>query len=186
MPDYRAGDTAGGIKLGLLRRPETANRGPMRLVPLTLLLAVTLSAAAPTTPYKVGDAFAPFTTKDQHDKPYTYEGGARTVIVAFDMSSGKAANAFFEKQPADFLPQQKAIFISNIHGMPGIARVFAMPKMKKYPHRILLADAEGFLARYPVKEDHLTVLSLDDKGTITDVRHLKPAKELASVFAPQK
>lgn len=159
----------------------------MRLLPLYLALALSLSAAAPApAPYKVGDSFAAFATKDQHDKAYAYEGGARTIVVAFDMSAGKAANAFFEKQPVDFLPQQKTLFISNIHGMPGIARVFAMPKMKKYPHRILLADAEDFLARYPKKDNTLTVLSLDEKGIITGIRHVKPEKELATVFAPAK
>jgi hypothetical protein len=154
----------------------------MRFILLTLALAATLAAQ----PYKVGDAFAPFSTKDQHDKPYTYESGTRLVIVAFDMTSGKNANAFFEKQPADFLPSRKAVFISNIHGMPGIARTFAMPKMRKYPHRILLADATDFLARYPTKEDHLTVLSLDEKGAITSLRFVDPKKEMASIFAAAK
>ncbi len=151
-----------------------------------LLLFVFLTAAAfgaaPTAPYKVGDTFVGFSTKDQHDKPYTYEGGARTVVVAFEMGTGKSANAFFEKQPADFLNQHQAIYLSNIYGMPGIARAFALPKMKKYPHRILIADAEGFLARYPEKDDHLTVLSLDGKGVITAIRHVNPKKDLPSVF----
>ena len=118
-----------------------------RLTSLLLVLAATAFAAAPSDLYKVGDRFAPFSTKDQHDKPYAYEGGARLVLVAFEMGAGKAANAFLEKQPAGFLDQHRAIYISNIHGMPGVARMFALPKMKKYPHRILLADAEGFLNR---------------------------------------
>ncbi|MBI5690076.1 MAG: hypothetical protein HZC55_08235 [Verrucomicrobia bacterium] len=155
----------------------------MRLFPLYLALATALSAAQP---YRVGDTFAAFSTKDQHDKPYSYAGGARLVVVAFDMSSGKAANAFFEKQPADFLGAQQAIFISNIHGMPGIARAFAMPKMKKYPHRILLADSEDFLVRYPKKEDHLTVLDLDPKGAVTGIRFVDPKKGLPAVFPGAK
>jgi hypothetical protein len=155
----------------------------MRLLSLFLALAVSLFAAEP---YKVGDRFAAFITKDQHDKPYTYEGGVRTVIVAFDMSTGKAANAWFEKQPADFLARHSAIYVSNIHGMPGIARVFALPKMKKYPHRILLADAEGFLARYPAKEGHLTVVSLDAQGIIAAIRQVKPEADLPAIFSRAK
>ena len=153
-----------------------------RLTSLLFVLAATAFAAATSDVYKVGDTFAPFSTKDQHDKPYTYEGGARLVLVAFEMGAGKAANAFLEKQPAGFLDQHRAIYISNIHGMPGVARMFALPKMKKYPHRILLADAEGFLSRYPRKEDHLTVLALDDNGTITSIRHVNPKTDLPSVF----
>ncbi len=133
--------------------------------------------------YKVGDTFAAFATKDQHDKPYAYEGGARLVIVSFEMGTGKAANGFFETKGAAFLGEQKAVFIANIHGMPGIARAFALPKMRKYPHRILLGDAPDFLARYPEKDDFLTVLTLDPKGVITDIRHVNPKKEMATIFA---
>ncbi len=148
---------------------------------LALLLGTGVASAAEK--YKVGDTFAAFTTKDQHDKPYAYEGGARLVIVSFEMGTGKAANGFFESKGAAFLGEQKAVFIANIHGMPGIARTFALPKMRKYPHRILFADAADFLARYPEKDDFLTVLRLDPKGVITDIRHVNPKKEMATIFA---
>ncbi len=150
------------------------------------LLALLAGTAALAGVYQPGDTFEGFTTKDQHDQIYTYEGGARLVIVAFAMSPGKAANAYLEKQPADFLGKHRALFISNIHGMPGIGRAFALPKMRKYPHRILLADAERFLDRYPSQEDKVTVLSLDEAGRITAVRFVDPAKELSGVFAPPK
>lgn len=152
---------------------------------LALGVVSSLVAATPEK-YRVGDAFAAFTTKDQHDQPYTYANGVRLVIVAFEMGAGKAANAFFEKQPATFLDSHHAIFISNIHGMPGIGRMFALPKMKKYPHRILLADAPDFLVRYPAQEDLLTVLTLDERGAITAIRHVNPKKDMASIFGPAK
>lgn len=151
---------------------------------LLLILGVlipALASAAAAAPYVVGDAFAAFTTKDQHDQPFAYEGGARLVVVAFEMDTGKAANAFLEKKGAEFLAQKRALFLSNIHGMPGIARTFALPKMRKYPHRILLADAPDFLARYPSRENHLTALTLDDKGAITAIRFV-PKKEAGTAF----
>ncbi len=151
---------------------------------ILLFCLATLSLAA--APYRVGDTFEAFTTKDQHDRSFTYTGGSRLIIVSFEMGSGKAANSYFEEQPAGFLDQQKALFIANIHGMPGIGRAFALPKMRKYPHRILLADAENFLVRYPTEEDKLTVLTLDEAGKITAVRFINPKKELAGLFAPAK
>lgn len=157
---------------------------PLLALFLGLIAPALLSAAAPAAKlYAVGDTFASFTTRDQHDKPYTYEGGARLIVVSFEMDTGKAANAFLEKQPADFLAQRRAVFIADIHGMPGIGRAFALPKMRKYPHRIILADADGFLARYPSKDNHLTALALDEKGVITAIRFI-PKKEAASAFAP--
>ena len=150
----------------------------MRFLATFLLIAAALAAQ----PYRPGDRFAAFSTKDQHDRAFTYEGGAKRVIVAFEMGSGKAANAFFEQQPADFLTRHETIFLSNIYGMPGIARAFAMPKMRKYPHRILIADGKDFLARYPTQEDQLTVLTLDAAGVITDIRFVEPKRGLPAVF----
>ncbi|MBX3737119.1 MAG: hypothetical protein KF715_10540 [Candidatus Didemnitutus sp.] len=152
------------------------------LVALCLLAPVLTHAGAAPAPYAVGEKLAAFSTRDQHDKPFNYEGGARLVIVSFVMGTGKAANAFFERQPADFLAQHHALFIANIHGMPGIARAFALPKMRKYPHRILLADAEDFLVRYPQQDDRLTVLTLDDSGAITAIRFVDPKKDLPALF----
>ena len=159
---------------------------PRFLLVLLVLVGGSYASAFAAEKYKVGDPFASFTTKDQHEKSYTFEAGTRLVVVAFEMGAGKAANAFLEKQPAEFLGAHKAIFVSNIHGMPGIGRMFALPKMKKYPHRILLADAEDFLARYPAQEDQLTVFTLDDKGVITGIRHVNPKKDMASIFAAAK
>lgn len=161
----------------------------LRLLLLACVLlapAALRAAAAPAAPtYAVGDTFAPFSTKDQHDRPFTYAGGARLVLVSFEMGTGKAANGFFEQQPADFLAREKTVFIANIHGMPGIARSFALPKMRRYPHRILLADAEDFLARYPMKDGHLTALTLDEQGVITAIRFVGK-KDVAALFAAAK
>lgn len=146
----------------------------------SLLLSAVLFAAEP---YKVGDTFESFTTKDQHEKDYTFAPGTRTVVVSFDMSDGKKANGWFAEKGADFLPQQNAIFIANVHGMPGIGRMFAFPKMRKYPHRILLADSENFLARYPAQKDKLTVIRLDEAGKITGISFADPEKGLDAVFS---
>lgn len=154
-----------------------------RLLVVSLLLAAPAwLLAADVKQYTVGDKFEGFTTRDQHDKPFTYAGGARLIVVSFEMDTGKAANSFLEQQGVDFLPKKNALFIADIFGMPGIGRAFAMPKMRKYPHRIILADAEGFLARYPSKENHLTALSLDAQGVITAIRFI-PKKEAAKAFA---
>jgi hypothetical protein len=147
---------------------------------LTLSL---LSAAVAAEPYKPGDLLEPFATRDQHDQPYRLTPGVRTVIVSFAMGSGKDANSYLEKQPAGFLADHQAVFVANIHGMPGVGRMFALPKMKKYPHRILLADAEHFLDRYPNQKDRLTVFTLDPAGKIEAIRFVNPEKEMASIFA---
>lgn len=133
--------------------------------------------------YKIGDKIDPFTVKDQHEKEFTFTPGPRIFIVSLEMSPGKKANKWFAEKGADFLPQQKAIFLSDIHGMPGIGRTFALPKMKKYPHRILLGDAKDLLVRYPKQDEKLTVFRLDDTARITAIEFVDPEKGLDAVFA---
>lgn len=153
--------------------------------PLLAATALALSAATALAAdlYKAGDAFASFTTKDQHEKDYTFAPGPRLVIVSFEMAEGKAANAFFATKGATFLDEQKTIFIANIHGMPAVGRFFALPKMKRYPHRILLADAETFLERYPHEDKKLTAIRLDPAGAITAIDFIDPEKDLPALFA---
>lgn len=145
------------------------------------LLGTALSRAAET--YKVGDTFEPFATKDAKGADYAYTPGAlRTLIVSYSMSNGKAVNGHLAAQATDFLDSHQAAFLADIHGMPAVGRFFAMPKMARYPHRILLGDADGLLARHPQVADRITVFTFDTKGAITAIRHLDPEKELGQLF----
>ena len=123
---------------------------------------------------QAGDTFPGFTVQDQHEVAYSLEKGVRYVIVSFDMPSGKATNKYLEEQGADFLPENNAVFLSNIYGMPWVGRKFALPKMKKYPHRILIADDENLLTDYPQKKGQVTVLELDADFTIKGIKYWDP------------
>ena len=66
--------------------------------------------------------------------------------------------------------------IANIHGMPGVGRMFALPKMKKYSHRIILGDDADLITRFPEQTGKVTVLTLDgDK--VTAIRFWTPESE---------
>ena len=58
--------------------------------------------------------------------------------------------------------------------MPAIGRFFAMPKMRKYPHRIMLADEEGLLVEFPKEEGKVTLFDLDSQGKIQAIRYWDP------------
>lgn len=124
-----------------------------------------------------GDPFPPFTAQDQHGVPFNFEPGIQTVLIAFEMGSSKAANRVLAELPEDYLDEHSAVYVSNIHGMPGIGRRFALPKMRKYPHRIVLADEENLLAPFPHRKGLVTVLELDDAGMIQSVGYWNPGEE---------
>ncbi|MGE0621930.1 MAG: hypothetical protein AB7I04_10100 [Pseudomonadales bacterium] len=125
-----------------------------------------------------GDPFPPFQAEDQHGKAYTFEPGARAVLIAFQMSAAKAANRYLAEQPAEYLDDHAAVYIANIYGMPGIGRRFALPKMRTYPHRIVLADGKDLLTPFPQQAERVTVLSLDEAGVIRSVSYWNPETAL--------
>ena len=146
-----------------------------------------VSAVLADEPLKVGDLVPSFKAKDQHGHEYELSSGVQRMFVSFDMSTGKEANAYFARKGAGLLPNAQAIYVSNIYGMPSIGRVFALPKMRKYPHRIILADSENLLARYPQQKDRITVLSLDANLRITGVAFWNPKEDVpAGLLTPQK
>jgi nitrous oxide reductase accessory protein NosL len=151
----------------------------------TVIAALLLAAAplfADTETYKPGDAVETFTVNDQHEKAYTLEPGVETIVVSFDMGNGRKANSWFEKKGTGFLEEHHAVYIANINGMPGIGRMFALPKMRKYPHRILLAETGETLTRFPKEDDKLTVIHLDADEKVTSVEFVDPKDGLSTVF----
>ena len=163
----------------------SALRSLTRIVFALVACALATSATHAAELYKVGDTFEAFATKDAKGKDYAYTPGAlKTLIVSYTMSNGKAVNGYLAAQPTDFLDSHNAAFLADIHGMPAIGRFFAMPKMERYPHRILLGDADDLLARHPRVEDRINVFTFDAQGAITSIRHLDPEKELNQLFTP--
>lgn len=149
-----------------------------------VLLAFSLSLLA-QDPFKNGDQIPAFDCKDQHEKEYHYTpGSVRILAVSYEMGVGKATNAWLAKQASDFLETRKSVFLADIHPMPGIGRMFALPKMRKYPHRIILGDDEELLKRHPRKKGHLTVFVFDASGKIEAIRYVDPEKDPEAAFRP--
>ena len=142
-----------------------------------VLLVLALVTASSAEVLKIGDAVPGFTAKDQHGEKFEFKPGPRVLLVSLDMSTGKKANTYFAAREPGYLDKAKAVYLSNIHGMPAIGRVFALPKMRKYPHRIVLADDEGLLAPMPRKNGLVTALLLDPSARITSVQFWDAEKQ---------
>lgn len=122
-----------------------------------------------------GVAFPELTDmQDQHGVAYPLPDEVKYIAVAFTMGVGKSANKYFAEKGSDFLPENNSVFIANIYGMPAIGRFFAMPKMQKYPHRIMLADAKDLLDEFPQRDDCVTVFDIDSAGKIKAIRYWDP------------
>lgn len=150
---------------------------------ISYIRILTIAALTLCTPFiraellSQGSTFPEFKGNDQFDTPCEVEADTRWVLISFDMSTGKKANQYFENAGKDFLPSHHAVFVANIYGMPWIGRKFALPKMRKYPHRILLADAEGLLDPFPQEASRVTVFKLNPDRTIAEIRFWDPGEE---------
>lgn len=112
--------------------------------------------------YMVGDHIAPITLKDQHDKTASVDEATRVVLFTRDMPGGKVVRKVIDGESADYLPDNQAVFLSNISGMPGfIAKMIALPMMRKHPYSIALDRDGEATKRIPSKDKNTTILILD-------------------------
>ena len=128
----------------------------------------------------VGDLVPTISAKDQHGQDFTFTNGTQFLLVATEMSSAKIANHQLADQGAGFLEKHQAVYIMDIHTMPGVARFFAFPKLRRYPQRIVLVDSAEALARFPVQADRVTVLALTPSGHVLKILYWNPASEPVS------
>ncbi len=146
---------------------------------LSVFLTVSFfsTASAIAQPYETGQTVETFTAADQHGTAFTLKPAeTHYLLVSHDMTTGKKANAALTALGKDHLPGKKAVYIANIHGMPGIGRFFAIPKMKKYAHQIILGDDANLIAKFPQQEGKVTVLKLAS-GRIQSISYWTPESE---------
>ena len=133
-------------------------------------------------PYVKGSTVKVFSAKDQHEQAYTFDAKTtRYLLVSHDMETGKKANGALTALGKDHLASKKAVYIANIHGMPGVGRMFALPKMKKYDHRIILGDDAALIADFPEQKGKVTVLGLSN-GKVESVQYWDPSTEGVNNF----
>lgn len=145
----------------------------------TALIAATLlgTAISFAAPYTAGQKVDSFQAKDQFEKEYTFKASeTRYLLVSHDMETGKKANSVLDALGKDYLPGKKAVYVANIHGMPGIGRMFAMPKMKKYSHRIILGDDANLIAKFPEEKGKVTVIAISD-SKVSSIKYWTPGNE---------
>ncbi len=133
-------------------------------------------------PYEKGQAVESFKAEDQYGTAFALEPSkTKFVLVSHDMETGKKANAALTALGKEFLPDKKAVYVANIDGMPAIGRMFAIPKMKKYSHRIILGDDAALIARFPKQAGKVTVLTLAN-GKVQSIAYWTPGVDAVGIY----
>lgn len=150
----------------------------LAIISLWLLLVPALPAAE----LDVGAAFPELVLEDQHEKEANFPSDTEIVIFAADKAGADQVNAYLKDQPATYLSQHKARFVSDISGMPSmITRMFALPKMRERPYSIYLVREEGAVSFIPAREGHVTVIYLRG-GQVTGISHVSTQGDFGKVF----
>lgn len=131
--------------------------------------------------FSINDNINSFSLPDQFDKIHTINEQTQTIIVSFEKGTGKMVSEFLSKKAPDFLQNHQAVFIADISQMPSfVTKLFALPKMRGYKHKILLIYKEND-ERFIQKEEMSTVYQLQ-KGEIKSIEYITTKDELAKVF----
>ena len=128
------------------------------LTALLLLLPLGLFADTP----KVGAPLVLPAVQDQFEKPVALTPQTRQVIIAYTKKHGDVMKEVLEKNP-DYLTQNEALYLMDATAVPSmVMSMFMMPKFKKYAYSIGLLEEKKDVAYFPKKENHLTVISLEN------------------------
>lgn len=154
----------------------------IKRIGIALVICALSIGHAMADPYSTGSKVASFTAKDQHEKEFTLKpADTRFLLVSHDMDTGKKANGALTALGKDYLGSKNAVYVANIHGMPGIGRMFALPKMRKYAHRIILGDDAALIANFPEQAGKVTILTLSD-GKVQSVSYWTPGTDNVGDF----
>lgn len=146
-----------------------------------VLLALTASGALaePLTP---GMRLPQIRLADQHDVEDSIGAEVRAVLFTRDMDAGNIVKEALAEKGGEMLAAADAVYVSDISGMPRIvAKLFALPSMRKRPYRMLL-DRDGKATKdFPSEKGKVTLLRLQ-AGEIERVEYLESTDQVRAVL----
>lgn len=151
-----------------------------------LLLFVVLMASVPAHAgmAEVGKPFPAYTLQDQFGHTNTLSPSTRFVVVASEKGISEKLNEWLKPKEPGYLAAHKTEYVSDIEPMPGIiTRMFALPKMKKYPFTLLLATEKSFAQTYPHQKGKIALFVLDEQQVLSEIRFLDAPADVEAVLA---
>ncbi len=146
----------------------------MKKVVIFTLLALSLFGA----PYTIGQSVIALDLEDQFGKKSTLRVMPKTLIMVFEKGTSAIANDYLAMQEKGYLEKNNAGLIADISQMPNfVAESFALPKMRKYPHTVLLIRDEEQGLQFQGEEEKITVMKFQD-NVLTKIEFISSALEL--------
>jgi hypothetical protein len=149
------------------------------LISAAVVFFSSISFAARADVYKAGDSFVGFSAPDQHGADVTFKAADARVIL-FDTP---APNGEPQQSPEpDWFAKNHVLPMVNVSALSFIKRNVAQTRMAAKPYRLLVVDNKSIAERFPVQTGKFTVLFLNQRGVITDIRFAAPGQELRELL----
>lgn len=146
------------------------------------VLAAALGTAAGAAPLAPGATPPPLLLVDQHDVAGSIGPDTQVVLFTRDMDGGDVAKAALAEHAA-LLASAHAVYVADISGMPSlVARLFAVPAMRKRPYRILLDRDGAPTADIPSHAGAVTLIRLRG-GVVESIVYLDTAAAVQNALA---
>ncbi|QDK45065.1 hypothetical protein DOM22_07785 [Bdellovibrio sp. ZAP7] len=147
------------------------------IIQLLVLLVLTTPAFAIT----VGDSLSSFKIQNQFEEPAELSSETRWILFSSDMNAAKMLTEYLNEN-ASKLDLRKTLIISDISKMPGlVAKMFAIPKMKKYNFKLALDRTGETTKDWPRKEGYLVIIKLSELK-VESVEEVNTKEAVTSFF----
>lgn len=143
---------------------------------------VTVDSGTLSSGVTVGKELADFSFKNQFGKDVKLDNKVKKIIFVFTKPTGHLVREYLKKQPKNYLESRDTLFIADISGMPSIiAKMFAIPDMKKSDYQILLIKEKvnSKMFRSEKHKDAVMIISLDNK-IVKNVKFVTNEKDLVA------
>ncbi len=146
----------------------------MQKIIIFFLISLSIWAA----PYSVGEKIEPMELVDQFGHKHHVPSMLELLIFASDKETSLIVHECLNKQNNEYLLTYKAAYIADISMMPTfVAEAFALPKMRKYPYRMLLIRDEEMGLKFPALEQKITLIRLRG-NVIQGIEYISSVNEL--------
>lgn len=144
-----------------------------------LMMSLSLSAQSAETKTLSQQLF-----EDQHSENLSLSVSTQWLIFSHDKQGGEWVRDALTELNIDNLEARGGLYVADVSGMPTIiTKLFAMPKMQKYPFRIALDKTGEITADWPRKESTVTLVRLNGLEVIEQVKANSPEQVKAFLAA---
>ncbi|OFZ31053.1 MAG: hypothetical protein A2622_00155 [Bdellovibrionales bacterium RIFCSPHIGHO2_01_FULL_40_29] len=99
---------------------------------------------------------------DQFDTLTSIDASTKWIVYSRDKDLSNHINKALEELKITDIKALQGAYVADISEMPGmITTLFALPKMKKYPFKVILDKKGDITASWPQKKGHVSLIELD-------------------------